>query len=1231
MPPTERQRMSSEEFASRYGAAQEDIDAVTAFATSHGLTVVETHAARRTVVVRGTVEQMNRAFGVDLGKYKHTITRHRDGESREETYRGREGMIHVPASLGSIVVGAFGLDNRSIGGRNGAEPPNTHTLTVPTVSALYDYPTNSAAGQTIGIFSLDGYATTDITSFYGTLPAGYTAPTITDVLIGGATNPGFDAEGEITQDIDIAAAFAPGAGISVYLNNGGEQGWVDTLGRVAHPDPTDTPCSVFSSSFFISDGDDASGMATRGITTALINAVDAALQDAAIQGVTVVIASGDRGTDSGVGDGKVHVQYPASDPWVLSVGGTTIGNVNGSSFDEYVWNDPDSTNWGTTGGGVSAFFPVPSYQSGVAVPASLDDPTHHGRGVPDVAGNANISSGYSGVYLGGSLGNPGNGTSASAPQWAGLIAVMNAALGVNLGFVNPAIYALQGAGFRDIVPGAGPGDNANSGSPGYPAGAGWDACTGWGSPRGQALLDNLRAIYTRNLHFIVDKSTFGLDEVGDMIATAGGVYTNAFWLVLEGFSINQLGGAVPTLAGPFEALAGVSIFPDSAGPEYEDPSDLYTPQRIRFPYDIEFTSAAVPGDFPAAGADPNEDALTAQITVGSMTFAAEAVFELVSGADPYFTNVDPVARQAFYLSQDLRVFPTSEGETPIPGAPAITNDPYQSLQNLLQHVNSDPSYTTPGPDRLDGLPNQTGYETGDSSVTPVNDSGNKNFNFAIARVRLQGPSGSSAPNVRVFFRLFVAQSCDTDFQPTTTYKSLNGTGAEANRPVFPEASGAGLTDPQGNSQQTIPFFATDANGTHDYDLSNPNANIRAITIPMGQDKRWAYFGCYLDVYNASNQSIFPGTHHCLVAQIAYDDAPIVNPAGVTLSPENSDKLAQRNLQITSSGNPSFPDTHRVPQAFDTRPSRAAAGTGQLLGYPDELMIDWGNVPVGSTATIFWPQVDALEVIALADRLYGAHRLVAGEAHAISCRPTRGVTYVPIPPGTGNYAGLFTVDLPDSIRVGNEFNIRVRRIASRRTDTRVAGSEGGQLNAIESAVSGSRTKILVRNWRYVTGTFQVTIPVGADARLLRPEQDTLAILKWRLAHFTHEYRWRPVLERYVDYVSRRVDGFGGDAGAVKPSLTGYEPRGEDTPQKCELRGQTGKVSGLVYDAFGDFEGFWLESEDGAEHRFCSREHQIEDLARRAWVDRILISVHNGHRDAERPLTVTYLRAPRRFQA
>jgi kumamolisin len=480
---TGRDRMSSEEFARLYGASESDIADVVDFAQGYGLAVVETHPARRTVVVRGTVEQMARAFAVEFGRYEHDVEPAPGAPVQRETYRGRTGSINVPAALEPVIVGVFGLDNRRIGKRNAAEPPNTTAIGVPTVAGLYNYPTNSAAGQTIGIFSLSGYASADIPAYFAGLPAGYTAPTVTDILVNGATNPGNDPFGETTQDIEIAAAFAPGAGINVYITTNDQAGWVAAVGRFAHPSPGDATCSVLSSSWYIADGDDSTTLSNEGVTTGFVTALTNAMLDAAIQGVTVCIACGDTGTDSKVGDGHAHVQYPGSDPWVLSVGGTTVGNVNGASFDEYVWNDGGFA----TGGGVSDFFAMPSYQSGAHVPASVNDATHRGRGVPDVAGNANPASGYSGLVLNG---GPmiGNGTSASAPQWAGLIAVINAALGYNVGFVNPLLYSIGSSAFRDIAPGAGPADNGVNGVTGYPLRIGWDACTGWGSPNGVRLL-----------------------------------------------------------------------------------------------------------------------------------------------------------------------------------------------------------------------------------------------------------------------------------------------------------------------------------------------------------------------------------------------------------------------------------------------------------------------------------------------------------------------------------------------------------------------------------------------------------------------------------------------------------------------------------------------------------------------------------------------------------------------
>ena len=307
------------------------------------------------------------------------------------------------------------------------------------------------------------------------------------------------------------------------------------------------------------------------------------------------------------------------------------------------------------------------------------------------------------------------------------------------------------------------------------------------------------------------------------------------------------------------------------------------------------------------------------------------------------------------------------------------------------------------------------------------------------------------------------------------------------------------------------------------DYGSGGINNRPIQINTG-DSVWAYYGCFLNIYDAGNviggqtvQGLLMGTHHCIVAQIAFDDAPIVNFGGITATPENSDKLAQRNLQITHSDNPGLAVTHRIPQTFDARPSKALVQLpGSLLNYPDELMIDWKNTPLGSIASIYWPQVNASEVLSLATGIYGSHELSAADAHTIQCKVTNGTSYIPIPPGSGeNFAGLFTIDLPTTVVSGQEFNIIVRRISTRQNKVEqrpeeivIAAHREGKVETdqlhITSVKSGPSVsaiavgpKFNLSNWRYVTGTFQVKIPVTTKEVMLFPEENTLAIMKWRL--------------------------------------------------------------------------------------------------------------------------------------
>jgi hypothetical protein len=767
------------------------------------------------------------------------------------------------------------------------------------------------------------------------------------------------------------------------------------------------------------------------------------------------------------------------------------------------------------------------------------------------------------------------------------------------------------------------------------------------------------------LSFWVDNNTFSKDQVKDYIATQGGVVSPAFFVVLEGFSIdsfNAYGVKVPTPTWQSPAPSGIHVQPTpGATPIFENAANPKAPQRIRFSFDLKFDDESA---FPAAvGDDPTTAVLNAKAQIGGTDLngaTASLGFEFLAGANPYFTNEGPDPGAEAYLSQDLRVFSLISGQSPMPGAPAMGSDPYGYIQNLIHWMNHQDSLTQPftGADPLNQLPGQTGFDTADSSVNPGTFFGLiKFFNFAVARVRLRGTALDQATACRVFFRLFVGQSFDTDFQPNTTYKSKQGTsGADLHHPVFPEPSGGGLTDPAGNTLQTIPFFATDINGTHDYDGSTPDANIRDVQIPATKDQVFAYYACFLDIYDpAGNAKNLAGTHHCLVAEIACSEAPIPTstPTGAAPSPLTWDQMAQRNMQITLSENPKSRATHVCGQAFDLRPGPVTLpNPGAVLGLPDEIMIEWGNTPPGSTATIYWPSLDAHKVISLADSFYATHLLKAAGAHTIECETTKGVTYIPIPhlPPDQNVAGLFTIDLPDTIHHGQEFNVLVRRYGSRRghgapppppppPPPKLALAEAAAPRRVRrprlSATSGKE----VYDWRQAYGAFNVRIPVTDKAQMLPREQDTLAILKWRLKESNPLYRWRPIWERMIELTSARVKGLGGDPEQVPPSLGGYPPGHPGEPgrhpghhpghhpgphhgepgqehRRDHEQASIGKVEGVVYDRFGDFSGFRLLTEWGERRRYRAREAEVQRLVVQAWRRRWVIEVIAERDDHDR---------------
>jgi hypothetical protein len=748
-------------------------------------------------------------------------------------------------------------------------------------------------------------------------------------------------------------------------------------------------------------------------------------------------------------------------------------------------------------------------------------------------------------------------------------------------------------------------------------------------------------------------------------------------LVLEGFTPDQVtaAGLTPKVS---VALPGIDVTVGAAKPQI--PSQSATPQRIFFPCTIKFQAAAIKrvadgGIFPGVGGNDTEVPVSSLINFAGQIMTAETVFYLEAGADPYFSNYDPAGANEFYLSDALRVFTVTPGfnNAPVDGIALNaanntdfdTGAAYGYIQALLAHLNS--TYSDPaGADPFSGiLPNQSSALSADSSVAPTtpNPGGGTplaNYSFAVARVRLDGAVGeSSVKNVRVFFRMFASETGDTDYQPSLSYPSTN------------DAAGLPASPLLGVGDVTIPFFATgnyEANGDFglNTDYSGASINNQPITVASGKGV-WAYYGCYLNIYPTGNtiggkavQTLFPSTHACLVAQIAFDDSPI--PTGKGLSPENFDKLAQRNLVVTLSDNPGPAAAHRIPQTFDARPSAVLGSGGGLLDYPDELMIDWGDTPVGSVAHIYWPQVPSAHVLSLAKSIYSTHQLSARDNYTVQCTVKPGYTFVPIPPGTGeNFAGLFTVDLPvGAVHKGQEFTITVRRLSTREgvvRDTpppppppptpRIAGGAGqatGQVQAL-SMIDKRQGKHIV-DWRYVVGTFAVRIPVTTSKLMLPLEENTFAILKWRYARLGQTSRWRPVLKRYLEYIAARIEGLGGHPWTITPSPWGYHPRqhggahphgqgGHNGPShgghlpghlRPGEREHTGKVDGLVYDRFGDFEGFLLLTEEGHQRSYRSREAEIEALVRFAWQDRAVITVFSREDDPSRPVSVILRRAP-----
>lgn len=737
---------------------------------------------------------------------------------------------------------------------------------------------------------------------------------------------------------------------------------------------------------------------------------------------------------------------------------------------------------------------------------------------------------------------------------------------------------------------------------------------------GQAV-ETERMVVCKDCFIVTDRSSIGMEEAKALIQ-ANEQAVDAFFVIVEGFVPQDLGitTGTPSPAQLQQWTPTITLSPVptalTALPHsllLENAGALNQVQRVTFGFNLKFTDVT---DFTA---DVVPILISAQI---SGVFSS-APFYLTKKVDPYMVD-----GAISWLSNDTRVFKLQPGGS-FAGV-TLGNDPLafiQSVITLLQTQNTQAQRTqnyqlfesldpTENGSQLEWLPTLNN--------APV-------YNFALARVRYRA-TVTSAVDIRVFFRMFQTAATGTDFNPNTTYR----TGGQPGSPIP-------VLGIQGGELVTIPFFAEARKpATVSLNLQTDDTNKHTIVPEQNGQEVYAYFGCWLDINNP-NDLRFPiqpappdggpftgqlksiadlirGTHQCLVAEV-YVPGEALTP-GVT--PASSDKLSQRNLAIDHSDNPGGPETHRVQHTFAIHPTPAALAPKQR---PDELMIQWGNTPAGCVATLYLPGVRSAEILALAGKLFNLQTLMAVDEHTIRCH-TGGVTYVPIPTsGPLDLAGLVTIDLPVGIRAGQTFRVVVRQV----TDTpgtlqRVATPTAASLEtAVRRLTRRRETKL---HSRHILGAFQFSVQVKVGAQMLPTDERTLRSLHRVIATIPAENRWYPVLQRYIKQLTTRVHGLGGTppgdggypgTGPCGPGVTGHHPSPET------LTGVQGKIVGLIFDRFGDFDGFWLDTEDGR-RSFSSREREMERLVRTAWDQRIPVRVETDHDEPHRVRRLILLHPP-----
>ncbi len=839
---------------------------------------------------------------------------------------------------------------------------------------------------------------------------------------------------------------------------------------------------------------------------------------------------------------------------------------------------------------------------------------------------------------------------------------------------------------------------------------------GFNFPGAEETFNDIKAVYvnitrwlariTPKIELILERSTFSLDEV-----SAGTTFDGAVLVTIDGLRPNQISGGPITTLSPSNAQlnawapvvtlgergTGIEITPislDSSSPALPDKV-----QRFTFTYRLRFINED--------GFNFVEEFKNLMVNASLSTAAApatltdSAVIQLVKSANPFMLDLDG-GNSTSWLSSDVRVFTVVEGASKfghtLPSG-ASKAQAYTFVQNVMSSI-SESEFESLSMVQADSA----------LSPFPTTTGGEKVYNFAIARVRLNGES-AVANQVRVFFRIFTSQTT-----AALTYRHPGGgeplegyrRTSSANPIAIP-----GVTS-SGSEWLSFPFFAQNRSASPN--AQTDNNNVKNLTPTPGSEVP-SFFGALIDnnlddPYLGSTPTsggeavslptLLMGEHQCLVAQIEFSGTPIPHGA----KPNTSDKLAQRNLAITEVANPGVGPSR---MAFHTFEFEATPRMITDTQPPDELMLEWaGGVPAGTHVKIYVPTWNSAKILELANGLYTQHDLTADDTQTIVV-PGGGTQYIPIPRSLFRQTGVVVVHLPLGIIKGQRFDLTIRQITNREyrvqlppgkgtyisreealklieecvdvpilrsakakkqkvgawdqlkkvyhlannrilyTDTSFINNGGDRAllyEAVEPEIVAAARRREAR-WREVIGAFQLGISVSMKEDMLAYHLRLLSVFQWRLEMLARSSRWFKTLSYYVDLLTQKVQGLGGNPYAIPATPDGnigvltdpkdpgtndddtngddgdtdsdnpfFEPEDDDwlnetdglaDPQRVKPLMVSGKVSGLLYDHFGDFEGFTLETYAGNHFRFFSQESAILEIVRTAWIERYVVTV------------------------